>query len=111
MRLTVLSARSAAVLVDVQKDGQTLVTASIPVEKGRGEYALDLPPELAGTMQLLAYRLGPNGKTGVKTRLAYLRPASQVKITTTLDRPEYPPAWRSCVSSSPTRTASRSPAL
>ncbi len=92
MRLTALSALSEPVLVDVHKDGQTLLTAAIPVAKGRGEYGLDLPPELSGTMQLSAYRLGPKGNKGVKTRLVYIRPASQVTITTTLDRPEYQPA-------------------
>jgi alpha-2-macroglobulin-like protein len=91
MRLTVLSAGSEPVLVDVHKDGQTLLTAAIPLANGTGEFALDLPPELSGTMQLSAYRLGPNGSKGIKTRLVYVRPASQVRITTIMDRAEYQP--------------------
>jgi hypothetical protein len=101
IHLSVLSAGSDPVFVDVNKDGQTLLTAAIPVAQGHGQlggkwaapqYALDLPPELAGTLQLDAYRLGAAGRMGEKRRIVYVRPASQVKIATTLDRPEYKPA-------------------
>lgn len=91
MRLSVLSAGSEPVFVDVAKDGQTLLTTAISVARGRGECGMDLPPELSGTLQLFAYRLGPQGNKDNKARLVYVRPASQLKITTTMDQPEYRP--------------------
>ena len=47
--------------VDLIKDGQTLRTETIEMANGQGEAAVDLPPDLAGTVQVVAYRLDAKG--------------------------------------------------
>ena len=53
--------------------------------------SVDLPPELCGTVQLCAYRFQGDHITGGRTRIVYVYPPSELKITTTLDRDEYRP--------------------
>ena len=68
MILTALGGGQDPVFVDVIKDGQTLLTETINLTNGRGEYHLDLPPELSGTVQLCAYRFDAGGVPVRKTR-------------------------------------------
>src|SRR5262249_22177322 len=97
MQFTVLGGGDEPNFVDLLKDGQTLVTEAIPMAKGRGEQRIDLPPELFGTLELSAYRLSAKGVPIRKTRLLYVYPANQLKIATTLDRPEYRPGGQASV--------------
>ena len=52
---------------------------------GQGQAAVDLPAELAGTVQVVAYRLDAKGYPVRKTRVVYVRPADEVHIAATLD--------------------------
>ena len=61
IRVTVLAGGVEPVFLDLIKDGQTVLSESIGVEKGRGERSIDLPPELFGTVVLYSYRYGPEG--------------------------------------------------
>lgn len=79
------------IFLDVIKDGQTVVTDTVPMNKGRGEYAIDLPPQVSGTLQLCAYRFGGAGLPVMQTRVIYVRPANGLKVDARLDRPEYRP--------------------
>src|SRR5262249_22387448 len=58
---------------------------------GKGELALDLPPGLFGTVQLVSYRFGREGLPVRKTRVVYVAPADGLKIQATLDKDEYRP--------------------
>jgi type II secretory pathway pseudopilin PulG len=91
LQLAVVGGRSEPVFIDFLKDGQTLLTKSIDVQNGRGELVVDLPPELAGTVQLCAYRYGAAGLPVRQTRVVYVEPAGELQIETTPERPEYRP--------------------
>jgi uncharacterized protein YfaS (alpha-2-macroglobulin family) len=97
VKLTALGQGDEPVFVDVLKDGQTVLTETIDMEDGGGQLALDLPPELFGTLQLCAYRLAPNGDCQRKTRVLYVRPARQLSVSAALDRTEYRPGRRARV--------------
>jgi hypothetical protein len=98
MVLTTLAGGTRPVFVDLVKDGQTLLTETLPVAGGKGELHIDLPPELSGTMQLCAYRLTPDGAPVSKTRTLYVRPAAGLQVKATTDRAEYRPGRRAKVS-------------
>jgi hypothetical protein len=91
LRLTALGGGVEPVFVDFIKGGQTVLTETIDVADGRGEAAFDLPPDLFGTVQLCAYRFGPDGLPVRKSRVIYVHPAGEVSIRTTFDQPEYRP--------------------
>jgi hypothetical protein len=94
MRVVVLGRGSEPVFVDFIKNGQTILTESVPVANGRGDYAFDLPPEVFGTIELSAYRFGSAGLPVRKTRLIFVRQGNQLNIRTALDQPEYRPGNR-----------------
>jgi uncharacterized protein YfaS (alpha-2-macroglobulin family) len=85
---------TGTVFVDVIKDRRTALVRSIEVEGGRGELALDLPPDLFGTLSLHAYRILENGELLGDTRLIQVNRADDLRITTELDRKRYRPAQR-----------------
>jgi uncharacterized protein YfaS (alpha-2-macroglobulin family) len=108
VHLTALGGGVEPIFVDFLKDGQTILTETIDVQAGRGEYHFDLPPDVFGTLELVAYRFAsqprtyvpPNATYGVvtggglpvrKSRILYVRPAQQLKIAAKLDRAEYRP--------------------
>ena len=80
-----------SLFLDVIKDGQTVLTDAVPMAKGRGEYQIDLPPQISGTLQLCAYRFGTAGLPVMQTRVIYVRQASGLKVGARLDRPVYRP--------------------
>jgi hypothetical protein len=94
MILTAVGGGQEPVFVDLIKDGQTLLTETIDMADGHGEYHLDLPPELFGTVQLCAYRLNAEGVPVRKTRTLYIRPAGSLEIKTALDQAEYRPGGK-----------------
>ena len=79
------------VFVDFIKDGQTLVSETVEMNDGKGEHAFDLPPDLFGTIQLVAYRFTPAGAPLRKIRVLYVSPADGLKIQAALDKNEYRP--------------------
>ena len=85
---------AGAVYVDFIKDGQTMLTDTLETANGQGQASVDLPPELAGTVQVVAYRLDAKGQPVRKTRVVYVRPADEVHVACTLDKPEYKPGDR-----------------
>ncbi|HVS39374.1 MAG TPA: alpha-2-macroglobulin family protein, partial [Gemmataceae bacterium] len=93
MTLTAVGGHSGAVFVDLIKDGQTLRTETIEMANGQGQAAVDLAPDLAGTLQIVAYRLDKDGKPKRKARIVYVRPADDIHIAATLDpaKKEYRP--------------------
>lgn len=91
MRLTALGDSLSTIYLDLLKDGQTVLTDTIDLRNGQGEYHLDLPAELFGTVELVAYRFGADGLPIRKSRVLYVRPAQELAIKTTLDQAEYRP--------------------
>jgi hypothetical protein len=91
MHLTALGGGQEPIFVDIIKDGQTFLTETINLADGQGEYALDLPPDLFGTVELCAYRFGAEGLPVRKTRTLYIHQPRQLNIRATLDQAEYRP--------------------
>jgi uncharacterized protein YfaS (alpha-2-macroglobulin family) len=95
MTLTALGGGREPVFVDLIKDGQTILTETLePAANGTASHAIDLPPDLAGTIELCAYRFGPSGLPVRKTRVLYIRSADQLDIKAEMDRREYRPGGK-----------------
>lgn len=92
--LAVFGGGSGTVYVDFVKDGQTALTDTFDIKDGRGEYQLDLPADLFGTVELYAYHFGSEGLPVRKSRVLFIRSARQVGIKTTLDQAEYRPGGK-----------------
>jgi hypothetical protein len=93
-----LTARGAGVepvFVDFLKDDQTLLSETVEMNDdkgpGRGGHAFDLPPDLFGTIKLVAYRFTPSGLPLRKVRVLYVAPPDDLKVHATLDKDEYRP--------------------
>lgn len=92
MQIEVLGGGSEPVFVDMLKDGQTILTDSVEVDDGRGRYTFDVPPDLSGPVELIAYRYHSSTALPVrKRRVLFVRSASDLKIVSTFDREEYRP--------------------
>lgn len=98
VRLSAVGGGSKPVFIDLMREGQTILTDSIPMSDGRGEYEFDLPPELSGTVELCAYRFEGQGRTVMISRAIYIQPAKQLAVRTDLDRSEYPPGGQARIS-------------
>ncbi|MGB6045895.1 MAG: hypothetical protein WBF93_22260, partial [Pirellulales bacterium] len=79
------------VFVDFLKNDQTMVSQRIEMSAGNGQLAFDLPPDLFGTIRLVAYRFGPSGLAVSRERTIYVKQSRQLNIQTTLDQDEYRP--------------------
>lgn len=90
--LSILSAaESGRVFVDAVKGGQTVLTDTVDIKGHHGELALDISPDLAGTIEVHAYRLLPNGEFVRDSRVIQVEPASDLSIGVELDRETYRP--------------------
>jgi len=94
-KMTVLSAdRVGRVFLDVVKDRRTLLMKALDVKDGKGELALDLPPDLFGTLELHAYRIMRDGNIVGDTRVIQVNRADDLAISAELDKETYRPAER-----------------
>ncbi|MHC4092610.1 MAG: MG2 domain-containing protein, partial [Planctomycetota bacterium] len=94
VRLVVLGGDRQPVFVDFIKDGQTILTETVYLANGRGEYQFDLPPDTFGTLELVAYRFGEAGLPIRKTRVLYVRQAESLTVESKLDLAEYRPGGK-----------------
>ena len=96
--LTVLSGSPAGrAFVDVIRDGRSITTAAIDLTNSQGEYALDLPPDVLGTLQVQAYCIQPSGRIARDTKVIQVSRADQLEITATLDAETYKPAEQAMI--------------
>ncbi|HEY1784769.1 MAG TPA: alpha-2-macroglobulin family protein, partial [Pirellulales bacterium] len=94
MHVLALGSGREPIFLDLIRDGQTILTDSVAMSGGKGQFEFDLPAELFGPVELCAYRYDADGLPARKTRLIYVRPASAVKVATQFDQPEYRPGQR-----------------
>jgi hypothetical protein len=97
IRVQVVGGGVEPVFLDLIKDGQTVLSDSIAIEKGRGDRTIDLPPELFGTVVLHTYRYGTDGTPSGRSRVIQIRPARALSIKMSPDRPEYRPGDRAAL--------------
>lgn len=91
MHITALGSGHEPVFIDLLKDNQTVLTGTINMVDGKGQYAIDLSPELSGTLQMSTYRLDRSGVPVRNSRVLYVRPARQLQIQTTFNQKQYRP--------------------
>jgi hypothetical protein len=92
MHLVVLTPVSAgSVYLDIVKAGQTLSTRSAPLQDGRAEFAIDLGPDLYGTLELHAYKVLLDGSMVRDTRLVVVDAPNDIAIAINADQETYLP--------------------
>jgi len=92
IRLTALCSKPNGFLyLDVVKDGQTVLTSTLPFARGKGEMVLPLTEGMAGSLSLHAYRIARTGNIIRDTRTVYVNPADDLRIKVTTDKKEYLP--------------------
>jgi uncharacterized protein YfaS (alpha-2-macroglobulin family) len=74
------------------KEGRSFSTAVIEVERSRGSHTIDLPSDLAGTVQLQAYAILKSGRIVSDTKLIQVHRAQQLLVEAKLDAESYKPA-------------------
>jgi anti-sigma factor RsiW len=93
MHMEVLAGQGEAVYVDVvhRGKGQTISTHVAPLSDGRATLDLDVSPHMAGTLEVHAYQVLPDGTLARDARLAVVDAASEVTIDVRADKSAYPP--------------------
>ncbi|MBC7816464.1 MAG: DUF1559 domain-containing protein, partial [Planctomycetaceae bacterium] len=91
MQITALGQGAEPLFLDLLKDGQTLLTETISMRDGHGESQFDLPADLSGTLELVAYRFNSEGFPTRQSRVLQIRPANELSLEVKTDRPEYRP--------------------
>jgi hypothetical protein len=85
------------VYLDMVKSGQTLSTRSARVDKGKAEFAVDVTPDLVGTLELHAYKVLLNGTILRDTRLVVVDTPNDLAINVTADQETYLPGAPSTI--------------
>jgi hypothetical protein len=85
------SAGLPTVYLDVVKAGQTVLTQWLNVKDGKAACKLDLPPAAFGTLEIHAYQMLQSGEIIRDSRVAYVNPASDLKIDVRPDKEVYTP--------------------
>jgi uncharacterized protein YfaS (alpha-2-macroglobulin family) len=82
---------SGTVYLDIVREGQTVSTRAIDVEDGKAEVAVDLSPDLFGTLELHAYKFLSWGAITRDTRLVVVDQPSDLSILVEPDQEVYLP--------------------
>ncbi|RLC61782.1 MAG: hypothetical protein DRI80_07950 [Chloroflexota bacterium] len=82
---------SGSIYLDIVKDGQTLSTRSARVRDGRAEFAVDVSPDLYGTLELHAYKVLLDGTIVRDTRVVVVDAPNDLAVTVTADKDTYLP--------------------
>ena len=82
---------SGDVYLDIVKSGQTLSTRSARVQDGKAEFAVDVSPDLYGTLELHAYKVLLDGTIVRDTRLVVVDAPNDIAIAVTADKDTYLP--------------------
>jgi uncharacterized protein YfaS (alpha-2-macroglobulin family) len=92
MNLTVLtSAPQGTIYVDLVREGQTVSTRSVDVQEGRAELAVDLSPDLYGTLVMHAYKVMSGGSITRDTRLVVVDQAEDLRVSLSTALRQYRP--------------------
>jgi hypothetical protein len=98
MNLTAFTpVQSGDVYLDMVKAGQTLSTRSTRVDKGKADFAVDVTPDLVGTLELHAYKVLLDGTIVRDTRLVVVDAPNDLAINVTADKETYLPGAASSI--------------
>ncbi len=79
--LLLTSAQRGTVYVDIIREGQTVSTRAVDVTDGQAEVAVDVTPDLYGTLELHAYKILRDGHITRDTRLVIVEQADDLTVT------------------------------
>ena len=85
------SSPSGLVYLDIVRESQTVSTRSVEVSDGYAQVAIDLSPDLFGTLELHAYKILSSGHITRDTRLVVVDAPTDLLLTITLDQEVYLP--------------------
>lgn len=92
MNLTVLAtAQQGSVYLDIIRAGQTVSTRSLELTDGRAEAAVDLTPDLYGTLELHAYKILTSGSIVRDTRLVAVENREDLAVNIVTGQQSYLP--------------------
>ena len=92
MQLVALTpVESGDIYLDIVKAGQTLSTRSERVANGQAEFAVDISPDMYGTLELHAYKVLLDGTIVRDTRLAVVDAPNELSIAVSTDKDTYLP--------------------
>jgi len=89
MDLTILTTASAGtVYLDIIREGQTVSTQAVDITSGMTQIAVDLTPDLYGTLEIHAYKILRSGYIVRDTRLVVVDNANDLNLVLTPQTPE-----------------------
>ncbi|GAP13432.1 large extracellular alpha-helical protein [Longilinea arvoryzae] len=92
MNLTVLTtARQGSVYLDIVREGQTVSTRSLEIQDGRADAAVDLTPDLFGTLELHAYKILSSGSIVRDSRLVAVENRADLAVSFAAGQETYLP--------------------
>lgn len=92
MNLTILtSVPGGTVYIDIIREGQTVGMQAVPVQGNHAALAVDLTPDLYGTLELHAYRIQSGGSVAGDTRLVVVDAANDLDLVLRTDEDVYRP--------------------
>jgi len=92
MRLDVFaSQRAGTVYLDIVREGQTVSTCALDVTEGHAFAAVDLTPDLYGTLELHAYKILSSGQIVRDTRLVLVDAPRDLSVAVSADKDTYAP--------------------
>ncbi len=100
---------SGSIYLDIVKEGQTLSTRSTPVQAGRADFAVDLGPDLYGTLELHAYKVLLDGTLVRDTRIVVVDEPRDLAVSITADKESYRPGETATLNFQTTAQADGSP--
>jgi hypothetical protein len=86
------------VYLDVVRRGQTILTTSCELAKGRAHYDLALTADLFGSLEIHAYAFMGDAHVVRDSRVVFVQPASDLQIDVTADQPQYVPGQEATIS-------------
>jgi uncharacterized protein YfaS (alpha-2-macroglobulin family) len=90
--LTLLSSvPGGSAYIDVVSDGQTILTRDVDIANGQATLAIDATPEMAGTLEIHAYRFGRDAQAIGDQRIVFVQPAGDLHIEAVADAQQYKP--------------------
>ncbi|MEM7798661.1 MAG: MG2 domain-containing protein, partial [Chloroflexota bacterium] len=100
---TVLSSEPfGTAYLDISREGQVLSTRAIEFENGRADVAVDLSPDLYGTLNLNLYKISGNGLIVRDSRIVVVDQANGLALDMTLDKEVYRPGEQATLNVSST---------
>ena len=98
MQVEILTTESSgSIYLDITREGQTLSTRALDVANGKATAAVDLTPDLYGTLALHAYKPISSGQIVRDTRLVVVDAAADLALQVQLDKDLYLPGEQASV--------------